>query len=321
MNCYNNDPYNASYVVYKKLDERVRRLNKNQSNGLLVGPVFSKIIAEGLLSRIDIELTEKELKFTRYVDDYEVYLDDQNVDDVLSIFSSVLKKYGLHLNYSKTEVVEFPFYVVENFDKIINAYNSFAINDYDFMELFNQFYRIEKSGTKGAIRFLAKSIDSGLIKYKDNDLFNSYILNIMSNDPRSLVNTCSILIKNKDVIAEKYIDKIKKILLINIEKNFDLEVIWLLYLLIKTGNIIVDEKIINELLETKNELAITMILCSGLTIKIDKIKDRANSWILNYELYVRDELDENEFKNKLNLNNNLRFYKKIKEKDLHFCNL
>lgn len=321
LHCYNNDPNNNTYVVYKKLDERVRRLNKNQSNGLLVGPVFSKIIAEGLLSRIDIELTEKGLLFTRYVDDYEVYLDNQNEDDVLSIFSAVLKKYGLHLNYAKTEVVGFPFYVVENFDKIINAYNKFAINDYDFMELFNQFYRMEKSGTKGAIRFLAKSIDSGVIKYKDNDLFNSYILNIMSNDPRSLVNTCSILIKNKDDIANKDIDKIKKILLINNEKDFDLEVIWLLYLLIETGNISVDEKIIEKILKTDNELAITMILCGGLTTKIDKIKDKANSWILNYELYVRGELDDDEFKNKLNLNKNFRFYSQIKKRALHFCDL
>lgn len=319
LDCYNNNSTNNTYVVYRKLDQRVRRLNKNQSNGLLVGPVLSKIIAEGLLSRIDTELTEKELLFTRYVDDYEVYLDSQNIDDVLSIFSSVLKKYGLHLNYAKTEVVEFPFYVVENFDKIINAYNKLPINDYDIMELFNQFYRLEKSGTNGAIRFLAKSIDSDVVKYKDNDLFNSYILNIMSNNPRSLVNTCSILIKNKDAISDEYIDKIKKNLLINIEKDFDLEVIWLLYLLIQTGNLTVDEKIIEELLKTDNELAITMALCSGLTKKLNLIKDRANSWLLNYELYAHDELDDNEFKDKLKLNKNKRFYRKIKEKNLHFC--
>ncbi|WP_181965099.1 RNA-directed DNA polymerase [Anaerococcus nagyae] len=61
------------YNRYSKLDKIIRRLNLNQTNGLLVGPILSKIIAEGLLSRIDLELKDKGLVFSRYMDDYEVY--------------------------------------------------------------------------------------------------------------------------------------------------------------------------------------------------------------------------------------------------------
>lgn len=323
--CYNNPNVNSSdydiYLKYNSLDQKVRWLNKNQTNGLLVGPIFSKIIAEGLLTRIDIELSKKNLIFSRYVDDYEVYLNNENVDDVISIFSSILNKYGLHLNYAKTEVIEFPFYVVENFDRIINSYVNNDKSDYDLMELFNYFYKIEKDGTKGAIRYLAKNIDGGIIEYEDNDLLRSYILNIMSNNPRSLVNACSILIKNKNYVRKKS-DKIKDILKINIDKEFDLEVIWLLYLLIKTDNLTTeDSELINEISNSNNELAITMLLCSDFDIEINEVKDKAKSWLLNYELYGNDKLDEDEFKNKLKLNKNFEFYKNMKDNKLHLCEL
>lgn len=86
---FRGEQVEETYKKYSKLDEIIRKQNKNQTNGLLVGPIISKIIVEGLLSRIDIELRNKGLLFTRYVDDYEVYLFDDNEDYVKSIFISI----------------------------------------------------------------------------------------------------------------------------------------------------------------------------------------------------------------------------------------
>lgn len=309
------------YKKYCKLDKIIRKLNKNQTNGLLVGPIISKIIVEGLLTRIDKELENSGIKYTRYVDDYEVYLFEDNEDCIKNIFVEVLKKYGLSLNYEKMEIIGFPYYLVDNFDRMIELYNNREVDNYDLIKLFNDFFEIERSGTKGAIRYLIKSLESSPINVKNNELFDSYILTIMSNDPRSLTKACSLLIENNMAhgIDDNYINQIKHMLLENSRKNYDLEVIWLLYLLIETDNINKDEDVITAILESNNELAQLMILRKNLTDSTEKIKQNAKSWILNHELFASDIISINEFCDRLVINKNKNVYEKLKVENMHFC--
>lgn len=310
-----------TYKKYSKLDEIIRKQNKNQTNGLLVGPIISKIIVEGLLSRIDIELRNKGLLFTRYVDDYEVYLFDDNEDYVKSIFISILKKYGLNLNFEKVEILDFPYYTVNNFDKIIEFYSGDKVEDYDLIQLFNDFFEIERSGTKGAIRYLLKCLENEPINVGNNDLFDSYILTIMSNNSRSLTKACSLLIKNKmgSKVNEKHVEHIKSMMEINVKKDYDLEVIWLLYVLIETNNIVKDDSVVNIILESDNETAKIMLLRKNLTSNVEIIKQEAKSWILNYELFASGFIDIDELCEIIPLNRNKEMYEKLKEQDLHFC--
>lgn len=309
------------YEKYCKLDKIIRKLNKNQTNGLLVGPIISKIIVEGLLTRIDKELENSGIKYTRYVDDYEVYLFEDNEDCIKNIFVEALKKYGLSLNYEKMEIIDFPYYVVNNFDRMIELYNNREVDNYDLIKLFNDFFEIERSGTKGAIRYLIKNLESSPINVKNNELFDSYILTVMSNDPRSLTKACSLLIENnmEHGIDDNYINQIKHMLLENSRKNYDLEVIWLLYLLIETNNIIKDEDVITAILESNNELAQLMILRKNLTDSTEKIKQNAKSWILNYELFASDIISINEFCDRLVIKKNKNIYEKLKVENMHFC--
>ena len=52
------------------------------------------------------------------VDDYDIYIfDGQRVDQVTSIFSNIFRKYGFAINSEKTEIEEYPFYVISNLQK------------------------------------------------------------------------------------------------------------------------------------------------------------------------------------------------------------
>lgn len=310
-----------NYKKYSNLDTIIRRQNKNQTNGLLVGPIISKIIVEGLLTRIDIELKNQGVSFSRYVDDYEVYLFEADEERIKSLFVSVLKKYGLNLNFEKTEVVDFPYYVVRNFDRLIEIYRDNKANDYDLIKLFNDFFEIEKSGTKGAIRYLLKSLMNNSIDFKNKELFDSYILTIMSNDSRSLTKACSLLIDNSltSKLNEQHVNKLKRMTVININKEYDLEVIWLLYLLIETNNITLDDEIVKSIIESNNELVQLMVLRKNLTSNIEKISQNAKSWILNYELFADDFINIDELCNRLSIDHNKGMYQKLKERRLHFC--
>lgn len=312
-----------TYKKYKRLDAKIRQQNLNQTNGLLVGPIVSRIIVEGILTRIDKELKDREVLYSRYVDDYEVYLFDDDTERVKSLFIAVLKKYGFSLNYEKTEVIDFPYYVVSNFDKIIDAYRENVGDDYDLIKIFNDFFAIEKSGTKGAIRYLLKSLEKSPIECDNKQLLNSYILTVMSNDSRSLTRACSVLIKNhQDTgMSSDYIKVLKRLLMINLERDYDLEVIWLLYALIETRNLAKDDNVVNAIVNGNNELAKLMLLRKGLVSSdaIERIKDSAKSWLLNYELYAYGSLMEDELFERLAIKNYKELYKELKNKGLHFC--
>ena len=62
------------------------------------------------------------MNYSRYVDDYEIYIYNDDEKQIVSIVGRILKKYGFTLNYEKTEITEFPYYIAENLKKIIEKY-------------------------------------------------------------------------------------------------------------------------------------------------------------------------------------------------------
>ncbi len=318
----NDEPINSLYEKYKELDKAIRRQNLNRTNGLRTGTLFSKIIAEAILTRIDKELEQKSLKFVRYVDDYEVFLYDNNEQEIISTFDEILKKYGFALNSEKTEIMDFPYYIVENFEKILNSILERPMKYSNIIEVFNAFFKMEKDGTKGAIRYLLKSFEQNPPEIADLELYKAYLITIMANNERSLVKSCSILIENnnKSSLTNDDIKNISTLLKNHILYRHDLEVIWILYLLIKTENIGKDDSIVKDIAETNNELAHIMLLVNDLLDEDNllNIKTKAKSWILLYELFAKNIILENEFIQKLNLNKNFKMYQKLKGNDIHF---
>lgn len=325
----NDEPINPLYEKYKELDKVIRRQNLNRTNGLLTGTLFSKIIAEAILTRIDKELEQKSLKFVRYVDDYEVFLYENNEQEIISIFDEVLKKYGFALNSEKTEIMDFPYYIVKNFEKILNSILEKPMERSNIIEVFNAFFEMEKNGTKGAIRYLLKSFEQNPPKIADLELYKAYLITIMANNERSLVKSCSILIENNNdnkspnnklSLTKDDINNISILLKNHILYRHDLEVIWILYLLIETQNICKGDSVVKDIVATNNELAHVMLLVKDLLDKDNllNIKIKAKSWILLYELFANNVILEDEFIQKLNLNKNFNMYQELKANDIHF---
>lgn len=319
----NDQTINDVYRKYRKLDKVLRKQNLNRTNGLLSGPLISKMIAEGILTRIDKELNEEEIKFSRYVDDYEVYLFDENDKTIISIFTRVLKRYGFSLNYEKTEIVDFPYYIAENLEKIFKELMKEHWDSSDLMELFNTYFILEENGTKGAVRYLLKTLEQNPIESTNTALYKAYLLTIIENNERSLTKACSLLIKNKESLTldEKDVNIIKQMLNKHISFQHDLGVLWLLYLLIETGNIQIDEVVVHQIVESKNELAKIILIRKDLLgeEKIAQVSRNAFSWILIDELYVSGYINEEVFISKLNLNKNLCMYQYLKQNNVHFC--
>lgn len=317
---------NPVYIKYAKLDALYRRQNMNRTNGLLPGIMSSRILAEGILTRIDMELKAQGVKYTRYVDDYEVYLyRDEEDKEIISIFGRILKRYGFTINSEKTAIIDFPYYVVDNLSRIFGKYSGKKLSNADLMELFNTFLSLEKEGVKGAIRYLLKSIESQPIETSSPRLFKSYLLSIIENNERALTKACSLLIENKDLlnVNPNDMEYIESALKKHINYEHDLEVIWLLYLLFKMGHIQQHDEIVDLIVGSQNELAQTMLLRAGLLAPdaINKLVQQSISWILRYELYAISAINETEFTTSLGVDKQKEMYNYFKHKSIHFCSL
>lgn len=100
-----------------RTDTFLRYLNNNQTVGIPIGPDTSRLIAEVLLSSIDVELSNKfkKLKGLRYIDDYEfAFATRSEAEDVLSYLQHLLNEFELALNANKTDIIDLP----DKFDPI-----------------------------------------------------------------------------------------------------------------------------------------------------------------------------------------------------------
>lgn len=322
---YNLKVKNASekYIKYNEFDLKIRRQNLNRTNGLLVGPLLSKIIAEALLSRIDSELDAEGYNFIRYMDDYEIFLYEDNEKEIINKIEIILKRYSFSLNSEKSEIVEFPYYIINNFNNILNNISN-RIDKEELINIFDYFLKIEKQDIKGAIKYLSK-ISKFIIEkteIESIELGISYLLTIMRNDEKALPKVCELFVKRKSelILNKNNIKIIKNFLRLNLNYRNDLEVFWLTYMLLELDQLKDDKKLIEEIIRYGHELSLIILLKYKVLNNDQKIKisEISSSWIALYELFYEDIIDKKFFCSKLNLKKNIGIYNNFKLNKINF---
>ena len=93
---------------YNRLDRVLRLTNRDETNGIAIGPATSDIIAEAILGRVDERLAE-DFTYYRYIDDYIAYCDTQEkAERFILELAEELSKYKLVLNIEKTSITPLP---------------------------------------------------------------------------------------------------------------------------------------------------------------------------------------------------------------------
>lgn len=101
-------------------DKLMQSVNARETNGIVIGPEFSRIFAEIILQYIDQKVEQELLKKKlcqksnyecyRYVDDYFLfYNDEKDRNHFMEILTKWLKEFKLQISPSKTEEFERPF--------------------------------------------------------------------------------------------------------------------------------------------------------------------------------------------------------------------
>ena len=133
-----------------KWDRMMQLMNYNETNGIVIGPEFSRIFAEVILQHIDNtvanELSKQKYEWERdyvcyrYVDDYFFFYNDQECrKTALTLFDEKLKEFKLSISNEKTDTFERPFVTgitrakirIDDLIKYSLQYHHVAMNIYD----------------------------------------------------------------------------------------------------------------------------------------------------------------------------------------------
>lgn len=142
-----------------RFDELMQMSNYNETNGILVGPEVSRIFAEIILQKIDVDVenslrtaglyAKRDYDVRRYVDDYFVFATNRECGaKVQAAYREALEEYKLYINDKKTFTYDTPMITGLTIAKIrIRSIVS---------ELFSSFFQ-EGDGEQKSIRRLYKA--------------------------------------------------------------------------------------------------------------------------------------------------------------------
>lgn len=101
-------------------DTLMQNLNHNETNGIVIGPEFSRIFSEIILQAVDVELSKRlsedanlthkvDYEVFRYVDDYFVFYNEESTQlKIIETLQAILKAYKLSINASKIKHYQKP---------------------------------------------------------------------------------------------------------------------------------------------------------------------------------------------------------------------
>jgi hypothetical protein len=103
-----------------KWDKLMQLMNYNETNGIVIGPEFSRIFAELILQHIDLRVetdlksmgfkANRDYECYRYVDDFFFYYNNDSVKEkAMILFSNKLREFKLSISSEKTIAYDRPF--------------------------------------------------------------------------------------------------------------------------------------------------------------------------------------------------------------------
>lgn len=212
------------------IDNLIRQMTYNQTNGIPQGSVLMDFIAEIVLGYADLLLTQKlnaekitDYKIIRYRDDYRIFVNNtQNGNQIVKFLTEVMIELGFKLNATKTQKTEDVIEGSLKRDKLyrishLEDLNRFCLNKGNLQKQLIRIYDFSKKFPNSG------SLQSLLTEYNKNIKFNTDDKNIIPvisiafaiayNNPRVYPTIAAIIGKSLSYLSdfEKRVNIIQKI--------------------------------------------------------------------------------------------------------------
>lgn len=177
--------------------------NHAETNGIVIGPEISRIFAEVILQRIDIEVIKRlksrlnldygnQYTFKRYVDDVFIFAKkESHASDVYECYSDVLVSFNLHTNNAKSTRVGRPFMnqksrLIHSTSIEVNVFlNKFLHSSDDSATLVPGTIRSPWALTKSFIATIKALCTQNAVHY---DELSSYLIAVLAERIKKLVS-------------------------------------------------------------------------------------------------------------------------------------
>lgn len=298
---------------FNQLDEKLRRLKRNETHGIAIGPATSNILSEAILARIDEQLRD-EFTFFRYIDDYTAYC---NTEEQAQIFirrlAEELAKYGLVLNIKKTEVAPLPKVLTANWigELALRLPNTDELSGYDAVNYLNLAVQIAKTSPDGSVlKYALKTIVRRKLGSMAEFDVILYALTL-SFHQTALLPLLKPLLDAIPLSGFLFGDELRRIALENARYRRSDGMAWSIYYLNKY-KVGLNKELIDEVMTSRDCVALVMLYLSGdsdnqtkvidfaKTLNFDDLYQTDQYWLLLYELYREGKImnpyrDENTF--------------------------
>ena len=245
---YGKERVKAAMGSYKgsladRLDVLVRACNRNQTIGIPIGPETSRILAEIISARIDVDFQERcsSINFgsvDRLQDDWTIGVETlEKAENVLSVISTIYRAYGLDINGSKTSVQRIIASQQSAWTSEIGAFLSHRrgrVAGARLREFLNLCLRLQSQfASDPVINYALSVIESSMVQPSDVEVMESFLLKASVVAPNSIDRICRILLNlqhlTNRVSAARIVDRFLVLAERNLENGHLYEVIWLLH--------------------------------------------------------------------------------------------
>ena len=228
----------------------MRSCNRNQTIGLPIGPETSRIIAEILSSRIDLDFVSslkavpknrigiEKNNVDRLQDDWTVCVPSlERAEHVLSAITKCYREYGLEINGSKTSINHI---LISRDNGWKSEISSFLLNGLGSLkgarldDFFSLCLRLQLSFPSDSVLNYALAIIEGhQFNFSDLGKVEAFLMKSAAISPGSLDRICRIILNiqsntsglSKKLISDRFIGLAER----HIENGALYEVIWLLF--------------------------------------------------------------------------------------------
>ena len=299
---------------YNRLDTAARRLKRNETQGVAIGPATSNIMFEAILARVDQAL-EKQFVFRRFIDDYSAYCKtEEEAQCFIRRLSEELALYKLVLGIEKTEVFRLPQALSDDWTTRLSVAlprgrRVSAKAAVDYLDLA---VRLAPQWPNGSVlKYALKSLCGQKLDSVAIQSVLEYALTLAFHEPVLLPLIETLLSRRQKDSACSYSVQLQQIAQENARLRRSDGMVWALYYLYKYG-LRLEKDTVDEVLKSRDCLGLLLLYYSGNKRQKTEVSKFATSldpsdlylldqyWILLYELFrdgsiVSSYADENAF--------------------------